>query len=128
MTRRLCFSLALVALASACTGAISNTSGGTESALMQSDRDFAVETHARGIEGWMSFFATSGIRIRYRGNMVLVIMDTGYPEPRRVAEGSSRSRCEKPRILSDTGLATGGPPVLQAQPVAPIGAGEKTRL
>ena len=35
---------------------------------------------------------------------------------------------EKPRILSDTGLATGGPPVLQAQPVALIGAGEKSRL
>ena len=35
-------------------------------------------------------------------------------------ERSFGSAYEKPRILSDTGLATGGPPVLQAQPVALI--------
>ena len=67
---RLYFSLALIALASACSTAIRNTSDATEAALMQSDRDFAVETHARGIEGWMSFFAPDAIRIRYRDNMV----------------------------------------------------------
>ena len=37
---------------------------------MQADRDFAVATHARGIDGWMSFYAPDAIRIRYRGNMV----------------------------------------------------------
>jgi len=42
----------------------------TEATLMQADRDFAVATHARGIDGWMSFFANDAIRIRYRGNMV----------------------------------------------------------
>jgi ketosteroid isomerase-like protein len=70
MIRRRYLSLPLIALASACTTAIKNTSGATENELMQSDRDFAVETHARGIEGWMSFFAPDAIRIRYRGDMV----------------------------------------------------------
>jgi ketosteroid isomerase-like protein len=70
MTRRFCFSLSLIALASACTAAIRNTPGATDTTLMQSDRDFGAETHARGIEGWMSFFAPDAIRIRYRGNMV----------------------------------------------------------
>ena len=37
---------------------------------MQADRDFAAATHARGIDGWMSFFAGDAIRIRYRNNMV----------------------------------------------------------
>jgi ketosteroid isomerase-like protein len=41
-----------------------------ESSLMQADRDFAVATHARGIDGWMSFYAPDAIRIRYRGNMI----------------------------------------------------------
>jgi ketosteroid isomerase-like protein len=44
--------------------------GATESSLLQADRDFAVATHARGIEGWMSFYADDAIRIRYLGNMV----------------------------------------------------------
>ena len=51
-----------------------NTSGSqgsaTESSLMQADRDFAIATHARGIDGWMSFYTSDAIRIRYRGNMV----------------------------------------------------------
>jgi ketosteroid isomerase-like protein len=48
----------------------SSASTPTESSLMQADRDFAVATHARGIDGWMSFYAPDAIRIRYRGNMV----------------------------------------------------------
>lgn len=64
----------IAALTVAC--ATANTSGGgstgtaTEASLMQADRDFAVATHARGIDGWMSFYADDAIRIRYRGNMV----------------------------------------------------------
>jgi ketosteroid isomerase-like protein len=54
--------------------AVVNTPGSrgnsTESELMQADRDFAVATHARGIDGWMSFYTPDAIRIRYRGNMV----------------------------------------------------------
>jgi ketosteroid isomerase-like protein len=42
----------------------------TEASLMQADRDFATATHARGIDGWMSFYAPDAIRIRYRGDMV----------------------------------------------------------
>jgi ketosteroid isomerase-like protein len=65
--------LTLAALAAGCAVAV-NTGGSqggtTESALMQADRDFAVATHARGIEGWMSFYTPDAIRIRYRGNMV----------------------------------------------------------
>jgi ketosteroid isomerase-like protein len=45
---------------------------------MQADRDFAVATHARGIDGWMSFYAPDAIRIRYRGNMV-----KGFDEVRK---------------------------------------------
>jgi ketosteroid isomerase-like protein len=45
---------------------------------MQADRDFAVATHARGIDGWMSFYAPDAIRIRYRGDMV-----KGFDEVRR---------------------------------------------
>jgi hypothetical protein len=65
--------LTLAALATGCAVAV-NTRGSrgsaTESSLMQADRDFAVATHARGIDGWMSFYAPDAIRIRYRGNMV----------------------------------------------------------
>jgi ketosteroid isomerase-like protein len=60
---------ALVAIVSACSSAMSLSSA-TGDSLMQADRDFATATHARGIEGWMSFYAPDAIRIRYRGNMV----------------------------------------------------------
>jgi ketosteroid isomerase-like protein len=60
---------ALVAIASACSSAMS-LSTATGDSLMQADRDFATATHARGIDGWMSFYAPDAIRIRYRGNMV----------------------------------------------------------
>jgi ketosteroid isomerase-like protein len=57
-----------------CAPAVRNnpdtSSSATESSLMQADRDFAVATHARGIDGWMSFYTSDAIRIRYRGNMV----------------------------------------------------------
>ena len=64
---------ALVMLATGCVVAVNTTgsrSGATESSLMQADRDFAVATHARGIDGWMSYYTPDAIRIRYRGNMV----------------------------------------------------------
>jgi ketosteroid isomerase-like protein len=64
-------SLALIALTSACVVTVrSSTPAATASSLMQADRDFAVETHARGIDGWMSFYAADAIRVRYRGNMI----------------------------------------------------------
>jgi ketosteroid isomerase-like protein len=59
----------LVAIASACSSAMSRPTA-TGDSLMQADRDFATATHARGIDGWMSFYAPDAIRIRYRGNMV----------------------------------------------------------
>ena len=65
--------LALGSLATACTVTVNKSdspSGATEGSLMQADRDFAVATHARGIDGWMSFYAPDAIRIRYLGNMV----------------------------------------------------------
>jgi ketosteroid isomerase-like protein len=65
--------LALGSLATACSIAVNtggSPNGATEGSLMQADRDFAVATHARGIDGWMSFYALDAIRIRYRGNMV----------------------------------------------------------
>ena len=65
--------LALGSLATACTVSVNtgdSPSGATEGSLMQADRDFAVATHARGIDGWMSFYAPDAIRIRYRGNMI----------------------------------------------------------
>ena len=77
-------SLVILAVGLVCTAcATAVTTGGsagnaTESALMQADRDFAVATHARGIDGWMSFYARDAIRIRYRGNMI-----KGYDEIRR---------------------------------------------
>src|SRR5258705_9127017 len=58
------------------TGSSANTP--TEGSLMQADRDFAIATHARGIDGWMSFYAPDAIRIRYRGNMV-----KGFDEVRK---------------------------------------------
>lgn len=71
----------LCVLATGCVASV-NTGGSagdaTESALMQADRDFAVATHARGIDGWMSFYSRDAIRIRYRGNMV-----KGYDEVRK---------------------------------------------
>jgi ketosteroid isomerase-like protein len=71
---RTVIALALAVLIAGCAPAVSNnpgsSSGVTESSLMQADRDFAVATHARGIDGWMSFYAADAIRIRYRGNMV----------------------------------------------------------
>jgi hypothetical protein len=50
----------------------------TPASLIQADRDFAVATHSRGIEGWMSFYSSDAIRIRYRSNMV-----KGYDEVRK---------------------------------------------
>ena len=65
---------ALATVATSCAPAVASnpasSSGTTEGSLMQADRDFAVATHARGIDGWMSFYASDAIRIRYRGNMV----------------------------------------------------------
>jgi ketosteroid isomerase-like protein len=73
---------ALAAMIIGCTAAVSTRSGSssdaTEGSLMQADRDFAAATHARGIDGWMSFYAPDAIRIRYRGNMV-----KGFDEIRR---------------------------------------------
>ena len=72
----------LCTLAAGCVAVAVNTGGSggvaTESSLMQADRDFAVATHARGIDGWMSFYAGDAIRIRYRDNMV-----KGYDEVRK---------------------------------------------
>lgn len=67
--------VALCAISAGCvatvnTAGTSSASGATEASLMQADRDFAVATHARGIDGWMSFYTTDAIRIRYRDNMV----------------------------------------------------------
>jgi ketosteroid isomerase-like protein len=73
--------LALCLLVEGCSSAINagqSSSGATESSLMQADRDFAVATHARGIDGWMAFYARDAIRIRYRDNMV-----KGYDEVRK---------------------------------------------
>lgn len=70
---------AACALVIACaTVANTGATGATEASLMQADRDFAVATHARGIDGWMSFYASDAIRIRYRANMV-----KGYDEIRK---------------------------------------------
>jgi ketosteroid isomerase-like protein len=77
-------SLVILSLATICAGCTTAVNIGgsagqaTESALMQADRDFAVATHERGIDGWMSFYATDAIRIRYRDNMV-----KGYDEIRK---------------------------------------------
>jgi ketosteroid isomerase-like protein len=60
---------ALVVITSACSSAV-NLATATDDSLMKADREFAVATHARGIDGWMSFYAPDAIRIRYRGNMV----------------------------------------------------------
>jgi hypothetical protein len=119
------------------------SSGATEGSLLQADRDFAVATHARGIDGWMSFYQPDAIRIRYRGNMV-----KGFDEIRKFdlpgisdtttilnweptdayvfrgrrsrASGYSFVIAKNPVPFWGTGLATGGPPVLQARPVALI--------
>jgi len=81
-------SLVILALASLATGCAAANTGGspgasTENSLMQADRDFADATHARGIDGWMSFYTRDAIRIQYRGNMVkgfdaIRQFDTGY--------------------------------------------------
>jgi ketosteroid isomerase-like protein len=67
-------SLTVLAFCASAAGCAVATTGGardaTEASLMQADRDFAVATHSRGIDGWMSFYAPDAIRIRYRGNMV----------------------------------------------------------
>ena len=74
--------LAVFALAAGCKISVNTTdspsSDVTPASLMQADRDFAVATHSRGIEGWMSFYSSDAIRIRYRENMV-----KGYDEVRK---------------------------------------------
>ena len=63
--------LAFFVSAAGCAVATTSSSrDATEASLMQADRDFAVATHSRGIDGWMSYYAADAIRIRYRGNMV----------------------------------------------------------
>ena len=161
----------LGALSSMTTGCVvavnttNSTSAATESSLMQADRDFAVAAHSRGIDGWMSFYASDAIQIRYRGNMVRGIdeirkfllpnfSDTTTilnwePTDAHVFRGGSigsttgkysivsrktpvvltlsltfgssqRAPKKNPVPFWGTGLATGGPPVLQARPVAPF--------
>jgi len=72
----------LCALSAACKISVKTadtpTGDLTPASLMQADRDFAVATHSRGIDGWMSFYASDAIRIRYRENMV-----KGYDEVRK---------------------------------------------
>ena len=73
IVNRLLVILAFGSLATACTVTVNTNdspTGATEASLMQADRDFAVATHSRGIDGWMSFYTPDAIRIRYRGNMV----------------------------------------------------------
>jgi ketosteroid isomerase-like protein len=72
--------LTLCTLTAGCVATVNTGSpgGATEASLMQADRDFATATHARGIDGWMSFYARDAIRIRYRNNMV-----KGYDEVRK---------------------------------------------
>ena len=61
---------------------LQNNAIATPAALMQADRDFATATHARGIDGWMSFFAPDAIRIPYgRGEII-----KGYDAVRRFDE------------------------------------------
>ena len=64
-------------LCAACAGTTAHQTGAPttapaigEAQLLKADRDFADATHARGIEGWMSFFAGDAVRIKYRGGMV----------------------------------------------------------
>jgi ketosteroid isomerase-like protein len=70
--RRTFVILAACGLSAACAtvGNTGRATGVTEASLMQADKDFAVATHALGIDGWMSFYANDAIRIRYRDNMV----------------------------------------------------------
>ncbi len=78
--------LALGSLATACSINVNtrdSPSGATEASLMQADRDFADATHARGIDGWMSFYAPDAIRIRYLGNMI-----KGFDEIRKFDQPS----------------------------------------
>src|SRR5687767_4859460 len=52
------------------TGLTPSRAGVLENQLMQADRDFATATHARGIDGWMSFYTRDAVRIVYNGGMV----------------------------------------------------------
>jgi ketosteroid isomerase-like protein len=52
------------------TGLVPSRAAVLENQMMQADRDFATATHARGIDGWMSFYAPDAIRIVYRGGIV----------------------------------------------------------
>lgn len=72
------YTLCVACVATVNTGGRPSAGTATEASLMQADRDFAVATHARGIDGWMSFYARDAIRIRYRDNMV-----KGYDEVRK---------------------------------------------
>ena len=86
MTRALIVSLIVVTSTFGCSimlnSNLPNSTVATPAALMQADRDFATATHARGIDGWMSFFARDAIRIPYgRGSMV-----KGYNAVRRFDE------------------------------------------
>jgi ketosteroid isomerase-like protein len=78
--RRSLVSVVLSVVAMGCVAAVNTGEAPppTEASLMQADRDFAVATHSRGIDGWMSFYTRDAIRIRYRANMV-----KGYEEIRK---------------------------------------------
>jgi ketosteroid isomerase-like protein len=78
MSRSFVVLMLFVSTACATVASSRGNAGLTEASLMQADRDFAVATHARGIDGWMSFYASDAIRIRYRDNMV-----KGYDEIRK---------------------------------------------
>ncbi|HEY3112990.1 MAG TPA: DUF4440 domain-containing protein [Gemmatimonadaceae bacterium] len=85
--------LALSTVTTSCVGVVANTAGSardaTEAALMQADRDFAVATHARGIDGWMSFYASDAIRIRYRDNIVRGLNEIRQLDLPRISDTTS---------------------------------------
>src|SRR4051794_13290666 len=86
MTKAFIATLVVVASALGCSvmlnSNLQNASVATSAALMKADRDFATATHARGIDGWMSFFAPDAIRIPYgRGEII-----KGYDAVRRFDE------------------------------------------
>lgn len=95
--------LTTLVLCEACAGAGKNkpaaaivSSAVGENQLLQADRDFADATHARGIEGWMSFFADDAIRIKYRGGM---------------AKGYEAVRATDTPLISDTTITLNWQPI-----------------
>jgi ketosteroid isomerase-like protein len=84
---RLPFALMLLLLAACSPRLAPGDSAGARSALMAADRAFAAETAARGLDGWMDYYAADAVRLTMAGTFADTTIVQGHGAVRRFDAG-----------------------------------------